>query len=104
MKESLIYITCASKEEAESIGTALVEKRLVACVNLINGIESLYWWEGKVERGQEVILLAKTRSNRVIEVTQSVKEMHSYDVPCIVALDIEGGNPDFLNWIREETR
>ncbi len=104
MSESFIYMTCASKEEAEIIGAALVEKRLAACVNLIDGMESMYWWEGKIEKGRETVLIAKTRTNRVIELTQCVKEMHSYDVPCVTAIPIEGGNGDYLNWIRSETK
>lgn len=104
MAESFIYMTCTSKEEAEIIGSELVRKRLAACVNIIDGMESLYWWEGKVEKGQEAVLIAKTRTNLVIELTKVVKEMHSYDVPCITAMPIEGGNRDFLAWIRDETK
>lgn len=104
MSESFIYMTCANREEAETIGKALVEKRLAACVNLIDGMESLYWWDGKVEKGRETVLIAKTQAKHVIELTQLVKTMHSYDVPCIAAMPIEGGNRDFLAWIRNETK
>ena len=103
MAESFIYITCASPVEAENIGTVLVERRLAACVNILGGMRSLYWWEGKVERGSEAVLIAKTRRELVDDLTEAVKAMHGYEVPCVVALDIEGGNPDFLSWIRRET-
>lgn len=104
MAESLVYMTCENRAEAESIGTVLVERRLAACVNILDNMCSMYWWEGKVERSEEAVLIAKTKSGMVEELTEAVKAMHGYDVPCVVALDITGGNPDFLAWIREETR
>ena len=104
MAESFVYMTCGSRAEAESIGTVLVERRLAACVNILDNMQSLYWWKGKVERGEETVLIAKTRRENVEELTEAVRAMHEYEVPCVVALDIAGGNPDFLAWIREETR
>ena len=103
MSESFIYVTCASPEEAESIGTLLVEKRLAACVNILPGMRSLYWWQGKVERGEEVVLIAKTRDELVESLTEAVNAVHGYEIPCVVCLPITGGNPDFLAWIRDET-
>lgn len=61
MSESFIYITCADESEAETVGSMLVERRLVACVNILPGMKSIYWWQGKLERGKEVVLIAKTR-------------------------------------------
>ena len=104
MAESFVYMTCADRDEAENIGTVLVERRLAACVNILDGMHSLYWWEGEVQRGEETVLIAKTRQESVGELTEAVKAMHGYEVPCVVALDIAGGNQDFLAWIREETR
>ncbi len=104
MSESFIYMTCATAKEAEDIGAVLVERRLAACVNIIDGMRSLYWWEGKVERGEETVLIAKTRSELVPELTEAVKAVHGYEVPCVVAMPIEDGNADFLTWIRRETR
>lgn len=104
MAESFVYMTCATAQEAEDIGTVLVERRLAACVNILGPVRSLYWWEGRVERGDEVALIAKTRTELVPELTEAVRAMHGYDVPCVAALSIEGGNPDFLAWIRRETR
>ena len=103
MSESFIYITCASEAEAETIGTMLVEKRLAACVNILGGMKSLYWWRGKVERGEETVLIAKTRTALVEELTEAVKAVHGYEVPCVTAMPIVGGNEDFLKWIRAET-
>ena len=104
MSESFVYITCASETEAENIGTVLVERRLAACVNILPGMRSLYWWQGKVESGRETVLIAKTRSDLVIELTEAVKAVHGYEVPCVVALPITGGNRDFLDWIDNETK
>lgn len=103
MPESFIYITCASTEEAENIGAVLVERRLAACANILPGMRSLYRWKGKVERGEEAVLIVKTRTELVAELTDAVKAVHSYEVPCVAALPITGGNPDFLRWIRDET-
>lgn len=103
MAESFIYVTCASVEEAEIIGASIVEKRLAACVNILPGMRSLYWWQGKMERGEEAVLIAKTRDDLVDALTEAVKAAHGYEVPCVVSLPITGGNPDFLAWIRAET-
>lgn len=103
MAESIVYMTCASEKEAGDIGTVLVERRLAACVNILPGMRSLYWWRGKVERAEEVVLIAKTQDSLVDELTGAVKAMHGYEVPCVAAVPISGGNPEFLDWIRRET-
>ncbi|MEZ7196399.1 divalent-cation tolerance protein CutA [Pseudodesulfovibrio karagichevae] len=103
MSESFIYMTCASLEEAGAIGEMLVERRLAACANILPGMRSIYWWRGKVERAEEAVLIAKTRDDLVEPLTEAVKAAHGYEVPCVVALPITGGNPDFLAWIRSET-
>ncbi len=104
MSESFVYMTCKNKVEAENIGMVLVERRLAACVNILDGMQSIYWWKGKIEQGEEAVLIAKTRSGLVAELTEAVKAMHEYEVPSVVVLEIIGGNPDFLSWIRKETR
>lgn len=104
MAESFVYITCNTPAEADSIGEVLVGKRLAACVNIIDGMRSMYWWEGKVEKNEETVLIAKTQTSMVEDLTEAVKAHHGYDIPCIVSMPIEGGNADFLNWIREETK
>ena len=103
MNFSLIYMTAGSQDEATRIGKTLVEERLVACVNLIPGMRSLYWWDGAIQEGSEVVVIAKTRTERVSAVVDRVKSIHSYDCPCVLALPIESGNPGFLDWIRRET-
>jgi Uncharacterized protein involved in tolerance to divalent cations len=103
MAEIFVYVTCESPEQAEAIGAALVERRLCACVNILPGMRSLYWWKGKLERGDETVLVAKTRDSLLDPLTEAIKALHSYEIPCVVALPILGGNPDFLRWIADET-
>ncbi|EGB13832.1 CutA1 divalent ion tolerance protein [Pseudodesulfovibrio mercurii] len=103
MSASFVYMTCASPGEAEAIGTMLVEKRLAACANILPGMRSVYWWRGRMERAEETVLIAKTRTDLVEALTDAVKAAHGYEVPCVVALPVTGGNPDFLRWIEDET-
>lgn len=103
MEARLVYITTETPAEARAIGAALVEERLAACVNIIEGMTSIFRWEGKIQQGSETVLIAKTRRELVEPLTARVKEMHGYSCPCVVALPILGGNPDFLRWIEEET-
>ena len=104
MTFATIYITAASQDEALTIGRAVVEARLAACANVFPGITSVYWWEGSRQEGSEAALILKTRQDLVDQVVAKVKELHSYECPCVVALPIVGGNKDFLDWIAKETR
>ena len=101
MEMVLVYITTKDKSEAQRIGRALVQERFAACVNILDGMESIYWWEGKVESSQEAILIAKTKNTLVEKLMAKVKELHSYSVPCVLALPISQGNPGYLSWLRE---
>ena len=98
-----VYITAADREAALGLGRALVEERLAACANVIGGMESVYWWEGKLEQSREAVLILKTRAGLVEALTERVRALHAYDCPCVVALPIVGGNPDYLAWIAAET-
>ena len=104
MTECMVYITTSSMEEAEIIGRNLVSRKLAACVNIINNMKSIYHWEGKIETGEEVVMIAKTKKALVGEIIENVKTLHSYDCPCIVSIPIIDGNEDFLKWIRNETK
>ena len=103
METRFVYITVADMHEAKKIGRILLEKRLAACINLLDGMESMYWWEGAIEESREVVLIAKTTQRLVSALIAAVKENHSYECPCIVTLPIETGNPAFLKWISDET-
>ena len=98
-----VYITAVSLEEAKNIGRKLVELNLVACVNLLENMTSIYKWEDKFEEDQEVVMIAKTRKTLMPKLIETVNSLHSYDCPCILELPIQGGNPEFLNWIETET-
>ncbi len=100
----VVYITCANIEEAKKIGREIVEKRFAACANIIDKIDSFYWWEGKLQEDKEALIIAKTRSSLVNELIKKVKDIHSYECPCIVTLPVLEGNTDFLEWIIEETK
>lgn len=104
MTQMLVYITTSSRVEASAIGRAMVDERLAACANVLGDITSFYWWEGAVQEDGEVSLILKTQDHLVDRLTQRVKELHSYDCPCVVAIPIAAGNPDFLDWIVNETR
>jgi periplasmic divalent cation tolerance protein len=104
MQPVFLYITADTPEEAERLGRTLVEERLAACVNILGGISSFYWWEGAVQQGTETALIAKTRADLTDAVTERIKTLHGYSCPCVVSLPVNGGNPDFLAWLGEETR
>lgn len=100
----VIMITAPSLNEAEIIGKTLVEKKLVACVNIIPEIRSIFWWEGKIEESNEVLIIAKSRSDLMKEIQGAVKEKHSYDVPEIIALPVKSGLPQYCRWIDESVK
>ena len=104
MKANLIYITVSSEKEALNIGQALVSERLAASVNIINSVRSLYWWEGKIQDEQEVVIVAKTSAALVEKLTERVISMHSYICPCVVSIPIEKGHTAFLDWIEAVTQ
>ena len=99
-----IYVTASDTAEAEKIGRAMVEARLAACANVLGETTAIYWWDGAVESGAEAALVLKSRAELVDEITRAIGDIHSYDCPCIVALPIAGGNPEFLSWLESETR
>ncbi|HEX7928561.1 MAG TPA: divalent-cation tolerance protein CutA [bacterium] len=99
-----VYMTASSVNEAKRISRALVEERLAACTNILPGMTSFYWWQGKIDEGHETVLIAKTREELVERLTARVKALHSYTIPCVVALPMVGGNPDFLKWIEDVTQ
>ena len=104
MKLNMVYITAKNKEEASKIGKELVKARLAACVNVVDNMNSLYWWQGKIQEDSEAILIAKTKESLVKELTEKVKSLHSYSCPCIISLPILDGNKEFLDWIEKETK
>jgi periplasmic divalent cation tolerance protein len=98
-----VYITAKNQKEARKIAKILVKERLVACVNIIPRIESVYWWQNKMQHHGESALIAKTKKSNVRKIVSRIKSIHSYSVPCIVSLPIKDGNKDFMNWVKKET-
>src|SRR5262245_48914350 len=98
-----VYTTYPSLVEAERIGKAVLEKRLAACVNILPGMISHYWWQGAIERGEEVVMIIKTRASLAEDVRATVKALHPYTVPAILVLPIEGGEGSYLEWLMRET-
>ncbi len=94
-----IYMTAGDREEASKIAETLVGERLLACANVLDGMRSFYWWDGEVQSDDEAVMIAKTEAGKVDAVVGRIKELHSYDCPCVVALPIDGGNPEYLEWI-----
>ena len=99
----LVYTTWPSIVEAERAGRAIVERRLAACVNILPGMVSHYWWQGKIERAEEVVMLVKTRAGLADAVGKAVKDVHSYTTPSIMVVSVESVDPDYHRWIVEET-
>lgn len=99
----LVYVTTKDRDEALTIGTAMVQEKLAACANILDGMESIYRWEEKVETGQEAVLILKTTYNNITKLTRRIKELHSYDVPTIVSINLaeQEGNAEYLNWVVE---
>jgi periplasmic divalent cation tolerance protein len=97
------FSTCGSLQEARAVAHALVEARLAACVNIVPGVTSIYRWKGAVEEASELLLVIKTRAELIQELTAKLREVHSYEVPELIALPIYGGLPDYLSWIGAET-
>lgn len=99
----VVYITCASKTEADELAENIVADRLAACVNIINGVTSVFHWQGSIDRAEESLMILKTRKKLLKELINFVQLHHSYDVPEIIALPIVGGSDEYLNWLEAET-
>ena len=100
----VIFITTGTDEEAHKIANMLLNKRKAACVNVLSKVRSLFWWQDKLDSAQESLLIVKTRASLLSEIVSMVREVHSYDVPEVIALPIIGGNPDYLEWIGKEVK
>ena len=95
------YITAPNKRQAEQIARKLLDKKLIACANVITGVSSYFVWKNKVENSKEIIICGKTTSKNQKKIVHAVKKLHSYSVPCVIFFDIKNGNKDFLKWIKQ---
>ena len=100
----VIFITALNRKEAEKIANALLAKKLAACANILDRVHSLFWWQGKIDSSNETLLIVKTESALLSEIIHRVKELHSYDVPEIIALPIISGSQEYLSWISESVK
>ncbi|MFC2025376.1 divalent-cation tolerance protein CutA [Chloroflexota bacterium] len=100
----VILITTGTEEEAHKIAKVLLNQKKIACVNIVPRVNSFFWWEGKIDSDQESLLIIKTKASLLNEIVNLVREVHSYDIPEIIALPIVGGNPAYLQWIGKEVK
>ncbi|MGB9891215.1 divalent-cation tolerance protein CutA [Thermodesulfovibrio yellowstonii] len=100
----VVLITAPNEDEAVKISKILVEEKLAACVNILKDIRSIYFWQGKIEDEQEVLMIVKTKSELFEELEKKVKSLHSYTVPEIIGIKIKKGSESYLNWIIEVTK
>ena len=100
----VVLITAASQEEARRLADALLATRLAACVSILPRVNSFFWWQGTREAAEEHLLMVKTVSSLLSPLIETVKSVHSYAVPEVVALPVIGGNQDYLDWVTRETR
>jgi len=98
---AVIFCTCPNQEAGEKIAQFLLEEKRVACVNLLTGLKSFYWWKGKIEKEPEVLLLIKTRLDLFPQIQTAIENLHPYETPEIIALPIKKGNKSYLQWIRD---
>lgn len=101
MKLSIGYITAPTKKEAKDITLELLESGLIACANIMPGVESYFVWDGEIVKANEYAIILKTRTKNEGKIIKLIRSMHSYECPCVVFVPIEDGNPDFLRWIEE---
>ncbi|KAL7068522.1 putative CutA1 divalent ion tolerance protein [Cryptosporidium serpentis] len=98
-KVVIVLVSAKSNEEAESISSKLVAEELCACASIIQPVKSIYRWKGEVLKSDEVIIIIKTSKNLISTLTERIKELHSYDVPEIIATVVTDGNKDYLEWV-----
>ena len=103
-KYIVVLVTVPAREEAERIARGVLEEKLAACVNIIPGVDSYYWWQGKIDMSKELLLVIKTQSPLFSQLKERVASLHSYDVPEIIAMPLAQGSPSYLNWINESVR
>ncbi|CAG8539681.1 984_t:CDS:2 [Ambispora gerdemannii] len=100
----IVLVTCPDESVAKKLSRGLVEEKLAACVNVIHGLTSLYWWDGHIEEAAEQMLVVKTEDKHVREVTDYVNKNHGYEVPGVISIKIDKGSTKYLNWIKESVK
>ena len=98
---AIVYVTASSEEEGEKIAQHVIGKKLAACVNVVPKVISHFEWDGKMQKEEEVLLMIKAPKRLIEQLTKAVQQVHSYDVPEVVAMNVEGGSKDYMNWVGE---
>ncbi len=101
---AVVLVTASGLDEGNKITSVILDKRLAACVNIVPKISSLFWWQGKIDAADEVLLIIKTRASRIKDIIDAVKSVHSYSIPEVIALPVIAGNADYLDWIAGEVK
>lgn len=96
----LFYVTCPDSETAQKISRTLLEEGLIACANILPGMESLYWWEGKIETSREVVLILKSTDAQSSRIIARIESLHPYNTPCILSLPIEKSSEAYVRWLK----
>ena len=100
----IVLVTAPNKEEAEKIAHSLLNERLIACANIIGPVHSLFWWQGKIDKAQEHLILMKTRKDLFSKLSEKVKSLHSYQVPEIIAIPIVEGFKPYMEWLESSLK
>jgi len=100
MSYVVVFMTTSNKEEAVKIVRILLKERLIACANILDPVSSLFWWQGKIDEEKEFLVFMKSRKNLFERLSERVMEIHSYEVPEIIALPIIEGSPPYLDWLK----
>ena len=95
----IILVTAKDKNEASKIAQGLLEAKLIACANIVNGLQSMFWWQDKIDTSKETLLILKSKSSLFKKIEAKVKSLHSYQTPEIISISITNGNADYLKWI-----
>ncbi len=98
----MVYVTASNESEALKLAEEIVKERLAACANVYPRIKSVYWWEGKLQTDEEVSIIFKTSPDKLEKLVKKIKEIHSYECPCVLAWPVEKGHNDFLEWVLKE--
>jgi len=102
--EIIVLVTTKDQDEAKKVSRALIEEKLAACVNIVPAVQSVFWWDGKIEESAESLLVIKSVKRLLPEIVKAVKAVHSYDVPEVIAVSIADGNKDYLKWINDSVQ
>lgn len=99
-----VVLCTVPTSKSEQMSQILLEEKLIACVNIIPGVKSMYWWDGKIQTDSEDLLIMKTKDELVEELTEKIKEVHPYDIPEVIALKVKDGNNDYIDWILKSVK